>query len=160
MKLLDKASRKTVEAAIVKLVDADYENIERGNGFYFDWKLESKNDVFKIYLVEEFDSILGLISLKDVSSEWRIHINLIEVNSENIGKTKRFDHIAGCLIAFACALSFKKGYGGFISLLPKTKLIDLYQDKYGFRQFGRMLALQFEQAQQLIEKYFGDEAEV
>jgi len=89
--------------------------------------------------------------------EWRVHINLIEVNIEDIGRAKKLDHIAGCLIAYACAISFKKGYGGFVSLTPKTKLIGLYQNKYGFRQFGRMLAVQFEFSERLMKKYLGDE---
>ena len=46
-----------------------------------------------------------------------------------------------------------------MSLLPKTKLIDLYQNKYGFRQFGRLLAVEGKSSQFLIQKYLFDEEE-
>ncbi len=82
-------------------------------------------------------------------------INLIEVTRSNVGKVKKLDNIAGCLIAYACSIAFKKGYGGFVSLLPKTKLIDLYQNKYGFRQYGRLLAVEFESSKYLVDKYLG-----
>ena len=63
------------------------------------------------------------------------------------------EYVAGCLISFAVQLSFEKGYLGFTSLIPKTKLIGLYVEKYGFSQFGRQLAIEKQAAIQLIEKY-------
>ena len=42
-------------------------------------------------------------------------------------------------------------------MLPKTKLIDLYQGKYGFRQYGRLLAVEYERSKYLADKYLGDE---
>ena len=63
------------------------------------------------------------MSLIDYPEEYRIHLNLIEIQSKNQGKNKKIDRIAGCLIAFACELSFARGYYGFVSLQPKTRLI-------------------------------------
>lgn len=56
-----------------------------------------------------------------------------------------------------CRIAFRKGYEGFVSLLPKTRLIDLYQEKYGFRQYGRLLALEHEHSKRVIDQYLGDE---
>ena len=97
--------------------------------------------------------ILGLISLVDCPEEYRIHLNLIEVGSKNRGKDKEVENIAGCLIAFACQIAFDKDYFGFVSLKPKTRLIDLYQDKYGFRQYGRLLAVEQRSSISLINKF-------
>jgi hypothetical protein len=71
----------------------------------------------------------------------------------NKGRTKEIDYIAGCLLAFACELAFERGYFGFVSLQPKTQLIDLYQNRYGFPQYGRLLAVEQASAKQLIDKY-------
>ena len=70
---------------------------------------------------------------------------------------KRLDHIAGCLIGFACSIAFKKGYEGFVSLLPKTQLIPFYQEKYDFRPYGRLLALEHERSKQVIDQYLKHE---
>ena len=122
--------------------------------FLFDWELEKDQgfDLYKLYLTES-GLIVGLMSLLDIPEEFRIHLNLIESSKENIGKEKQMDRIPGVLIAFACELAFRKGYGGFVSLVPKTKLIDHYRNKYGFQQYGRMLATEGENSFQLIVKY-------
>ena len=106
----------------------------------------------KLYTLGEEDDVLGVVSLIDVQEELRIHLNLIEVSRTHVGRKKKLDNIAGCLIAFACSIAFKRNYGGFVSLLPKTELIDLYQDKYGFRQYGRLLAVEFDSSKLLVDK--------
>ncbi|MDP4820440.1 MAG: hypothetical protein NWR67_05510, partial [Saprospiraceae bacterium] len=72
---------------------------------------------------------------------------------DNKGKKKKIERIAGCLLAFAVQISFEHGYSGFISLVPKTKLIDLYVEKYGFSQYGRQLVIEGKEAIKLVQKY-------
>lgn len=153
--ILNTATGEFLEASIDELLD--FEELNDLKGFDFDWQKQLDYEVYKIALVEQPDQILGLMSCIDIPQELRVHVNLVEVNSSDVGKLKKLDRIAGCLIAHACSLAFKRGYGGFVSLMPKTKLIDLYQEKYGFRQFGRMLAVQFEASAELIKNYIGDE---
>lgn len=157
MKLIDTSSGDLVEAIILEIEPKDFQKIKKGKGFVFDWSVEEKHDVYKICLKDEETKILGLLSLIDYPAELRIHISLIEVIKEQVGQGKTLDHIAGCLIGFACGIAFRKGYEGFVSLLPKTRLIDLYQEKYGFRQYGRLLALEHEQSKRVIDQYLGDE---
>jgi len=78
---------------------------------------------------------------------------LVELSKAHIGKSKQIDRIAGCLIAFAVQISFEKGYAGFISLVPKTVLIKLYIQKYGFSKYGSQLAIDGKAAISLIQKY-------
>jgi hypothetical protein len=157
MKLIDTSSGALVEAIILEIESKDFRKIEKGKGFVFDWSIEEKHDVYKMCLKGEETKILGLLSLIDHPAELRIHISLIEVIKEQVGQGKTLDNIAGCLISFACGIAFRKGYEGFVSLLPKTRLIDLYQEKYGFRQYGRLLALAHEQSKRVIDQYLGDE---
>lgn len=153
MKLKRKSTDKLLPAAIMELIERDFKKIKKDKGFSFNWDLEKDHEVYKIYLLSEDDKVLGLMSLIDIPEEYRIHLNLLEVSKENQGKDKEIDFIAGCLIAFAASAAYKRGYYGFVSLEPKTKLIDLYQDKYGFRQYGRYLGIEGEASQTLIEKY-------
>lgn len=157
MKITRKVSGELIAVVIGELTATDIAKIRRKKEFVFDWKLEQSTELYKLYLKDDESQILGLLSLKDYPEELRIHINLIEVIKSQVGKTKTLDHIAGCLIAYACALAFSRGYEGFVSLQPKTRLIDLYQDKYGFRQYGRLLAVEYEISKQLIDKYIGNE---
>ncbi|MGB0932400.1 MAG: hypothetical protein ACPGVB_16580, partial [Chitinophagales bacterium] len=52
---------------------------------------------------------------------------------------------------------FQKGYDGFVSLIPKTQLVDYYHEKYGFVQVGKQMAVFEELSQAIISKYQGDE---
>lgn len=152
MKLLDLEKRLEFKAEIVKVAPEDYILIEESGQFEFDWTKEKKHHVFKIVKNKE-EEILGLLSVINYSKEWRIHINLLESSNANKGKDKKIDRIAGCLLAFAARLAFEKGYLGFVSLIPKTELIDLYIKKYGFSLFGNQLAIEKQASIDLIEKY-------
>jgi hypothetical protein len=152
IKVLKIGTGKEVGATISRLEKNDLNEIKKRDVFDFDWSKKLSYQVYKIYLTED-EKILGLIALEDIPAELRIHIDLIESSSENVGKNKKIDRVPGSLIAFACELSFKKGYEGFVSLIPKTALIDHYINKYGFRQFGRQLALEGRSAGLLIIKY-------
>jgi hypothetical protein len=153
MPLKDKKSGESLVSVIESVTASDYKRLKPSKEFNFNWNLEEKNEVYKIYLLEKPQEILGLMSLIDHPEEYRIHINLIEVGNKNKGRLKKIDNITGCLLAHACEIAYVRGYYGFVSLQPKTKLIDLYQDRYGFRQFGRLLAVWQESAQLLMKKY-------
>lgn len=154
MKLLNKKTGEEFEAVIFEVAESDFAKIKQGNQFTFDWDIEQSNHVFKLVKEEEeAGEIFGLLSLIDYPQEFRIHINLLENSKANRGKDKKIDRIAGCLLAFAARIAFEKGYLGFTSLVPKTVLIKLYVEKYGFLQYGRQLAIEGKAAIQLIQKY-------
>ncbi|EKB03815.1 hypothetical protein HMPREF9711_02260 [Myroides odoratimimus CCUG 3837] len=70
----------------------------------------------------------------------------IEVAPHNKGKARKYDRIAGCLIAFACRLSFIKGqddYNGYLAFdvleeikEDEVKLMAMYSDKYNALRIG------------------------
>lgn len=155
MKLLNLKTQKEFDGIILELEEKDFAKIKKSNQYLFDWHLENANNVFKITSIDkkEKEEILGLISLSNIPEELRIHINLVEVAIINRGKDKNVDRIAGCLLAFACKLAFDKGYLGFTSLVPKTELIELYVNKYGFTKYGRQLAIERQAAINLILQY-------
>lgn len=159
MPLRDKQTGNTLRSSIEMVLKSDYKWINQSPKFKFDWKLEAKNEVFKIYLIDTEEEILGLMSLEDFPGELRVHLNLIETAADQRGEMKSIENIAGSLIAFGCDVAFTRGYYGFLSLTPKTKLIGLYQDRYGFRQFGRLLAVEGDSSKRLIQKFLQDEEE-
>jgi len=98
-----------------------------------------------------------LVSLETFLDESRIEIRLLAVSKENMGKNKKYDHIAGNLIAFACIQSIKEfGEWACISLIPKTELIEHYKKKYSMLPAGKSLFLDGSELIQLIIEYDHD----
>lgn len=92
----------------------------------------------------------------------------IESAPHNKGKSKRYDRVAGCLIAYACRLSFISGKGDYKGWLAfdvqeedesdRDKLMAMYSRKYHARRFGDTTMLIMPQdGEQLIEKYLENE---
>ena len=84
-----------------------------------------------------------------------IFMNLLESSPFNIGKTKLYEGVAGNLVAYACKVSFQKGYEGFVAFTAKTNLIEHYEKTLGAFHFknGRMI-IPTKAAKKLVEMYF------
>ena len=155
MNLIETLTGDKLEAEIVSMSKIELRKFEKHEHFIFDWSTESVNDVFKVKL-KEGDEVLGMVSVIDIPGELRMHINLIEASKKYRGKNKPIQNIVGCLIAYVCKMSFKNGYEGFVSLTPKTKLVNYYKN-YGFRPVGNQMAVFYEISNSIIQKYYGDE---
>jgi hypothetical protein len=89
-----------------------------------------------------------------------IEINSLEVGIDNVGPGKQLDKIAGCLIAYACRESFKRGHEGVVFLSPKSELVPQYESRYkmtyippiGFRLEGIMVSYA-NNSRKLIKQY-------
>ena len=152
MRLLRVQTGEEFEAEIRRVKVGELSEIDASGRFGFEWKRERGNEVFKISPFDD-DEILGLISMVEFPGEERVHIRLIENSIENTGSSKKVDWIAGCLFAYAVQFSVDLGYDGFVSLIPKTELIPLYKNKYGFQMAGRNMALFGKPAFYLMNKY-------
>lgn len=140
------------EAVIESVSAEEVKSIKKSGRFGFDWEKEIKYEMYKLRL-KNSDEVLGLMSLIDVPGEFRMEIHLLESSKENISKKKEYDGIAGCLIAFACGISFNRNYYGFISLIPKTILRQYYIDEYGMEDAGLQLFSDTENSAKLMNKY-------
>ncbi|MCK7557877.1 hypothetical protein MKQ70_23860 [Chitinophaga sedimenti] len=71
-----------------------------------------------------------------------MEVQLLAVSKENLGSDKKYDGIAGCLIAFACDHALMcYGEEACISLVPKSILRHHYMDRYGMKEAGPRLYL-------------------
>ncbi len=156
MHLIHCRTQKKVRAKIELIELDELSALLKSGRFGFDWRAERKNDLYAL-TIEIAHETVGLMALKDVPAEFRLEILLLESSAENIGKSKVYDGIAGCLMAFACRLAFLKGYGGFVSLTPKTELEPFYRTAYGFQPYGRQLAIEGGAAILLIKKFLENE---
>jgi hypothetical protein len=135
MQLEEVSSGEKFEAIIEPMTPKDFKAIKKDKIRFdsFDWNAYKNNEVYKLRLAAD-ETILGLMCLIDHPGEGinAVEIDLLEVSVENRRGKMKLAPIAGCLIAFACRESFKRGYDGWVFLTPKTYLLDHYPSAYGF----------------------------
>ena len=122
----------------------------------FNWNRESSTkdrSIYKIVIKNNPNIIQGLISISDNSDH--VFVHLIESVKFNQGKNKLYKGVAGNLFAYACKISFDKGYDGFISFFAKSQLIDHYVKTLNAQRIGGLqLVLDTIAAARLISKYY------
>jgi hypothetical protein len=130
--------------------------VSKKNNWVFDWKFEFKQpqrDVYKLTIVNNQHVIQGLISL-EVKSD-HIYMHLVESAPFNKGKSKIYMGVPGNLVAFACKLSFQRGYEGNVSFISKSQLIQHYVHTLGAMHVGgRIMIIDTIASLKLIDKYF------
>lgn len=138
------------------LTKTDLKTVLKKNGWNFDWKDEYNDltkEVYKLTIVNNSSIIQGLLSITVEADH--IFMNLLESAPFNIGKQKLYQGVAGNLVAYACKLSFQKGFEGFIAFTAKTRLIEHYQDALGAYHFmNQRMILETNASKKLVEKYF------
>jgi hypothetical protein len=141
---------------ISHLLKTDLKLVAKQRGWLFDWKAELaslKKEVYKLTIQGNPMVIQSLVSLNIESDH--IYMHLIESAPFNKGKMKVYLGVPGNLVAYACRLSFQRGFEGFISFHAKTKLIDHYIKTLGAYHFGgQLMIIDTLPAKALIEKYF------
>jgi hypothetical protein len=134
----------------------DFKSITKKEGWLFDWKSEFKlpdRDVYKLTIVNNQTVIQGLISLSVKTDH--VYMHLIESAPFNKGKDKVYAGVPGNLVAFACKLSFQRGFEGYLSFLSKTNLINHYAKTLGATHVGgNLMIINTVAALKLINKYF------
>jgi hypothetical protein len=152
MHVIQKPGNENHPVLVQKLDDKDWKKITVKQ-FAFNWKeLKGIYDIYKLSLDGE---ILGLIAINNIPEEERIEIPLLAVSAENVGLGKKFDRIAGTLIAFVCREAIRNYHWIYpcVSLVPKTELKGHYIKKYGMLDGGRQLYLEDTTLHQIIKEY-------
>lgn len=93
------------------------------------------------------------MSISDYGDHFYLH--LVESALFNLGRKKLYQGVPGNLFAFACKVSWDKGYEGFVAFQSKTKLIEHYEVALGATHIGGHKMIIFPLAAlKLIEQYF------
>jgi hypothetical protein len=159
VKLLEVETGQEVEAtiSIAKPSDAPLKK----DGWKFNWRELLRTEgssFFKITLNDSPKRVEGIVMLSVYFGEM-VYMNNLELAPYNIGKGKKYDWVAGCLIAYGCRFSFEEGkgnYQGFLTFESKTELIPWYAKKYGaVRTLGQKMFIDIDQGEKLIEHYLG-----
>jgi hypothetical protein len=152
MYIIEASNGKRHPVTIEPLEDGDFEQLDEDR-YFFDWKIEQNQEVYKLQ-IEGASEILGLVSLQRIPSEWRIHIRMLTVSSENKGRNKKYDKIAGNLIVHAAKLAVGEyAEMACVSLRPKSEIAQHYKDKYKMRTTGLTLSTEVPEILDLIKEY-------
>ncbi len=137
MHIKDARTKENYEVIIKPVTTTEIKSLSGSNQFVFDWYSTIGCEVLKLTRVDSTE-ILGLMHIEDHPEPGHdyLEIKLLEVSSDNRENEKRYENIAGCLIAFACRISVVRGHGGFIMLISKTQTAAIYAEKYGFINIG------------------------
>lgn len=152
MYVKETSSGKNHQIEITPVEDVDFKTIGEDR-FFFDWRLERKFEIYKLQ-IKRLSDILGLISLERIPNEWRVHIRLLTVSTENRGKKKTYDRIAGNLIAYAAKIALTD-YAELacVSLRPKSQIAQHYITKYNMTSTGLTLSIEVPEILNLINLY-------
>ena len=145
---------KTKKKKLAKIAKAILKEMpKKKDGWNFTWRTlfnVEGNEVYKLTLEHKPSEIEGMLMLTLMNDEM-VYMNTIEIAPH------KYDHIAGCLIAYACLRSFELGknnYEGFLTFESKTALIQLYHDRYGATlAAGQRMFIEPKKSLELIEKY-------
>jgi hypothetical protein len=153
MHIIERTSNEMKQVHVRLVDDSDFKTITVRR-HSFNWKkIKNESLIYKLTLINSKD-ILGLIAIVDYPEEQRSEIKLLAVSAENLGKEKKFEGIAGCLIAFACKEALLK-FKDFpcVSLIPKTELKQHYINKYHMIDAGWQLYLEDIPLFNIIKEY-------
>lgn len=141
---------------IILVSKLDLKTISKKNGWQFDWKYKFKQperEVYKLTIVNNQDVTQGLVSIEIKSDH--VYMHLVESAPFNKGKNKVYAGVPGNLVAFACKLSFQRGYEGNVSFFSKSQLVQHYIDSLGAIHIGgRVMIINRISALKLLDKYF------
>jgi hypothetical protein len=154
--ILNTISGDSFQTEVSRLTSVDLKTLLKKNGWNFDWKSEfadMQKEVYKLTIVNNSNIIQGALSI--TIEQDHIYMNLLESAPFNIGKNKLYEGVSGNLVAFACKVSFQKGYDGYVAFTAKTNLIKHYEDSLGAFQFkNQRMIIDTEASKKLVKKYF------
>ncbi|MBE0636892.1 MAG: hypothetical protein IH598_00050 [Bacteroidales bacterium] len=154
--ILNTISGDSFSTEVSILTKTDLKNITKKSGWNFDWKAEFKNEKseqYKLSIVNNPHIIQGLLSITIESDH--VFMRLLESAPFNIGTNKLYEGVAGNLVAYACKVSFQKGFDGFVAFTAKTQLIKHYEKTLGAFHFkNQRMIIDTVASKILVEKYF------
>jgi len=136
------------------------------DGWRFNFSKHARKKNFQTYILccDHTPDIIEGCLIFEMRDQIEPYMAYVEVAPYNRGETKQRDNVAGCLIAFACRLSFIHGKGDYHGWLAfdvleeskedEMKLMAVYSSKYGALKFGETtMVIPPEGGQKLIDEF-------
>ena len=154
--ILNTITGDSFQTEVIRLNKNDLKYLSSTKAWNFNWKTEFddlKKEVYKLTIVNNNHIIQGLLSI--TIEQDHVFMNLLESAPFNIGKQKIYEGVAGNLVAYACKISFQRGFDGYVAFTAKTRLIEHYEKSLGAVHFkNQRMIIETQAARILVEKYF------
>jgi len=155
--LLAVSTGQRIEALLTRANEENVRGLDDNWNFNWPELFQTKgSDFFKITTAETPEIVEGLVMFSVYFGEM-VFMNNLELAPRNIGKKKKYDWVAGCLIAYGCRIALEKGkgaYQGYLTFESKSSLIPLYREKYGATYAGGLkMFIDDVQGEKLIQQY-------
>ena len=151
--LYDNLRSKKIVGHIMQASKMDMPN--SASDWNFDWK-SLHNKTALVFKVIYEDEIQGLLKMSRLEAGYYEMTNL-ELAPSNYGSNGELNNIAGCLIAYACLLTFKLNngnYKGYLAFTSKGELIPHYeQNYYAELVYREKMIISPTNGKRLIKKY-------
>lgn len=154
--ILNIISGDSFQTEISYLTQNDLDKVTLKKGWNFNWKNEFQDiqkEVYKLTIVNNPNIVQGILSISIMQDH--VYVNLLESAPFNVGKDKLYEGVAGNLVAYACKVSFQRGFEGYVAFLAKSKLIKHYEQTLGAYHFkDQKMFIETKPAKLLVGKYF------
>lgn len=109
------------------------------DGWRFNFNKQAKLKDYETYTLTTYNEpkIIEGCLIINTKNKFEVYMAFVELAPHNKGKNRRYDRVAGCLIAFACRQSFTTGKEGYLAFdvleerkEDEIKLMNLYSQKY------------------------------
>jgi hypothetical protein len=147
VKIIKATTAEEVAALIRKGKVSEMPSIQQDWRFNFDKELKRlKNATGYLLVTEETPEIIEGCMIFQLIDKKEPYMAFVEVAPHNKKDKKKYDHVAGCLIAYAYQLSLIEGWEHFKGYLQfdvmeqnkenEKKLMGLYSSKYHAKRIG------------------------
>lgn len=139
VKILDLKTKSEIKSQIYLVTKNKSKLPSINDGWRFNFSKHSKGKDFETYILttDETPEIIEGCLIINTKSPYHVYMAYIEVAPHNRGEKKKYDKVAGCLIAFACRQSFINDQEGFLAFdvleeneENEKKLMNIYSKKY------------------------------
>jgi len=147
VKIIEVATAEEVAALIKKGKVAEMPSIQQDWRFNFDKELKKLKNATGYFLVtEETPEVVEGCMIFQLIEKKEPYMAFVEVAPHNKKDKKKYDRVAGCLIAYAYQLSLTEGWEHFKGYLQfdvmeqnkedEKKLMSVYSSKYHAKRIG------------------------
>src|SRR5687768_8497152 len=117
VRILRVNTKEETPAQIVTSGKRKLPSIHDGWRFNFSKHAKSKGALAYVLVTEESPDIIEGCLIYKMMDDEQPYMAYLEIAPHNKGVSRRYDLVAGCLIAFACRLSFQLGKGDYLGWL-------------------------------------------
>lgn len=139
VKILERKTKSEIKSQIYLVTKNKSKLPSINEGWRFNFSKHSKGKNFETYILttNKTPEIIEGCLVINIKSPYQVYMAFVEVAPHNRGDKKRYERVAGCLIAFACRQSFINGQEGFLAFdvfeekeETEKKLMNMYSQKY------------------------------